>query len=98
VSHPLIIRPEAEDDLAEARDWYDAQRDGLGLEFLAAVEDVFDRVRATPELYAGEYKGIRRTVTNRFPYVVYYRLLVESVEVIAVLHGSRSSRLWRGRA
>ena len=39
VSHPLVIRPEAEDDLADARDWYDAQRDGLGLEFLAAVED-----------------------------------------------------------
>ena len=25
----LVIRPEAEDDLAEALDWYDAQRDGL---------------------------------------------------------------------
>lgn len=71
---------------------------GLGLEFLAAIEDVFDRIQATPELHAGEYKGIRRTVTKRFPYVVYYRLLVESVEVLAVLHGSRSSRLWRRRA
>jgi plasmid stabilization system protein ParE len=98
VSHPLIIRPAAEDDLAEARDWYDAQQDGLGIEFLAAIEDVFDRIQATPELYAREYKGIRRTVTKRFPYVVYYRLLVESVEVLAVLHGSRSSRLWRRRA
>jgi toxin ParE1/3/4 len=71
---------------------------GLGLEFLAAIEDVFDRIQATPELYAGEYKGIRRTVTKRFPYVVYYRLLVESVEVLAVLHGSRNSSHWRRRA
>ena len=57
MSHPLIILPAAEDDLAEARDWYDAQQDGLGIEFLAAIEDVFDRIQATPELYAREYQG-----------------------------------------
>jgi plasmid stabilization system protein ParE len=57
VSHPLIIRPAAEDDLAEARDWYDAQQDGLGIEFLAAIEDVFDRIQATPELYARDTRA-----------------------------------------
>ena len=71
---------------------------GWGSSFWLLSKDVFDRIQATPELYAGEYKGIRRTVTKRFPYVVYYRLLVESVEVLAVLHGSRSSRYWRRRA
>lgn len=98
MTRPLIIRPEAEVDLAAGRDWYDSQRQGLGLEFLTAVEQVFARIRETPELHAVEFRGVRRTGTERFPYVVYYRLLIESIEVLAVLHGSRNPRRWRTRA
>ncbi|MDX1965872.1 MAG: type II toxin-antitoxin system RelE/ParE family toxin [Planctomycetaceae bacterium] len=49
MNSPLIIRPEAEQDLAEARDWYEAQRDELGDDFLAAIDPVFDQIRASPE-------------------------------------------------
>jgi plasmid stabilization system protein ParE len=84
--------------MAEGRDWYERQRDGLGAEFLTAVDEVFERIRETPELYAPEYKSVRRVGLNRFPYIVYYRLVAETVEVIAVQHGSRSSRRWRSRA
>jgi plasmid stabilization system protein ParE len=98
VSYAFVIRPEAEDDLTDARDWFEAQRDGLGLEFLDAVEDVFARIQEMPELHGVEFKGVRRAGTRRFPYVVYYRLLVQSVEVLAVLHGSRSPLHWRRRA
>jgi len=98
MTRPLTIRPEAEADLASGRDWYDSQRQGLGLEFLTAVEQVFARIRETPELHAVEFRGVRRTGTERFPYVVYYRLLIESIEVLAVLHGSRDPRRWRSRA
>ena len=98
MTHPLIIRPEAEQDLSDGRDWYESQSSGLGAEFLTAVDDMFDRIRATPELYAPEYKTVRRAGLGRFPYVVYYRIAGASVEVIAVQHGSRSPRVWRSRA
>jgi plasmid stabilization system protein ParE len=98
MSHPLIVRPEAEEDLVEGRDWYEGQREGFGAEFLTAVEEVFNRIRETPELYATEYKSVRRTRMDRFPYIVYYRLVGDTVEVIAVQHGSRSPRRWRSRA
>jgi toxin ParE1/3/4 len=98
MTHPLIIRPEAEQDMGDGRDWYEGQREGLGVEFLTAVEEVFDRIRDTPELYAPEYKAIRRVGLDRFPYIVYYRFGGEAVEVIAVQHGSRNPRKWRSRA
>ena len=60
MSHPLIIRPEAEQDMAEGRDWYNGQQEGLGPEFLTAIDDVFERIRETPELYAAEYRAVRR--------------------------------------
>jgi toxin ParE1/3/4 len=98
MSVPLIVRPEAEQDMAEARDWYEAQRVGLGDEFLTAVDDVFARIRTFPELYAVEYRGVRRAGTRRFPYVVYYRIIADGLEVLAVLHGRRHPRTWRSRA
>jgi plasmid stabilization system protein ParE len=97
MSHPLIILPEAEQDLAEGRAWYEGQRAGLGVEFLTAVDEVFDRIRENPELYAAQYKSVRRSGLNRFPYVVYYRIANDRAEVIAVQHGSRSPRRWRSR-
>ena len=84
--------------MAEGRNWYEGQREGLGTEFLTAVDQVFDRLRETPELYAPEYKAGRRAGLDRLPYVVYYRLVGDTVEVLAVQHGSRNPRRWRSRA
>jgi plasmid stabilization system protein ParE len=98
MSYTLIVRPEAEQDMADGRDWYDRQRAGLGGEFLTAVEDVFDRIAQMPELYAAEYREVRRARLRRFPYIVYYRIHGDTVQVLAVLHASRNPRDWRSRA
>lgn len=42
MNRPLIVNPEAETDLADARAWYDGQRAGLGETFLTRVEEVFN--------------------------------------------------------
>jgi toxin ParE1/3/4 len=94
----LVVRPEAQTDLLEARDWYNRQREGLGQEFVDSVEELFGRIRADPEFYAQTIKNIRRGKLRRFPYVVYYRALDDRTEVLAVLHGSRDARVWQRRA
>ena len=38
----MIIRLEAEADLANARDWYERQRGGLGAAFLLCVEECWN--------------------------------------------------------
>ncbi len=95
MTHRLLIGPEAEQDMVEGRDWYEGQRDGLGAEFLKAIDDVFNRICATPQLVPTGYRSIRRVPLTRFPYVVYYRVLVDLVEVVAVLHGSRDPSGWQ---
>lgn len=35
---PLVVLPEAEEELAEAMRWYERRQSGLGLEFVGAVE------------------------------------------------------------
>ena len=48
MSNQLVILPEAEQDLAEAYDWYEGRRAGLGDEFLTCVEACFQAIRRAP--------------------------------------------------
>lgn len=94
----MIIRPEAEADLVNARDWYERQRKGLGAAFLLCVEEVFERVDRMPEMYAAVYHDVRRALTRRFPYAVYYRIADHEVVVLGILHTHRDPREWQSRA
>ncbi len=97
MSLPLVFRPEAEQDLISARDWYDRQRAGLGDEFTAQFADLLLRLAEMPNLFPLIWLDVRVCQLHRFPYVVYYRVLSDCIEVIGVLHGSRDSDAWRSR-
>jgi plasmid stabilization system protein ParE len=81
-----------------ARDWYERQRAGLGDAFTDAVDDFLVRIGAMPELYGVVLRDVRRGKLRRFPYLVYYRVLSDRIEVIAVLHSGRHPRVWQSRA
>lgn len=97
MSVPLVVNPLAEADLAEAREWYEAQRPGLGDELLENVEEVFDRLRRFPALYARMFQDVRVALIRRFPYAVAYRLVNDQITVVAVYHTRRDPRSWQGR-
>lgn len=94
---PPLFRPAAAADLEEASLWYEAQRLGLGREFLDAAEDATKRAMAAPKGYALVYKDRRRVLLARFPYSLVYRLIDEQVVVVAVVHAKRNPRVWRPR-
>jgi plasmid stabilization system protein ParE len=98
MSLPVVVRPEAQQDLTDAEAWYERQRSGLGQDFLAEVSVQFDDIAAQPQLYAVAWKNVRACRLRRFPYVVYYRAWDDRVEVLAVLHGSRDPAVWQSRA
>ena len=97
MSLPIVWRPEAETDLLAARDWYEWQRSGLGEEFADAVETILVRIEAMPEMYAIVLQSVRRGKLRMFPYLIYYRVLSNAIEVLALLHCSRDPALWQNR-
>jgi hypothetical protein len=54
------LRPEAELDLAEAAEWYEEQRPGLGQEFLDEVLATFSTIAERPSMFAIVYRSTRR--------------------------------------
>lgn len=48
MSCSLVLRRLAQREFDEAADWYDAQRPGLGTEFIEEVNRVFQNLRGSP--------------------------------------------------
>lgn len=102
MAKPVRVDTEARREIREAAGWYEARRDGLGVEFLGAVDDAIGRAaRLGPECRTAfgvppEF-GVRRVLVKRFPYVVYFAELPASVRIIAVGHERRQPGFWRGR-
>ena len=94
---PVLLRRAAELDLVAIEDWYEAQRQGLGAEFRDAVDAVIARVANNPLIYPERYRGARRVLLRRFPYVLWYRSYDIFVVILACIHGKRDPRSIRAR-
>jgi plasmid stabilization system protein ParE len=97
VSLPVILRHEAEVDVQEARDQLEAVRVGLGTQVLARVREVLTRIEKMPELYGKVWQDVRAARLKQFRYIVYFIVLADRVEVLAVLHGARDPSSWQSR-
>lgn len=97
MSLPVVYLPQAQEDVDEAHAWYEQRLAGLGDQFLEALRDVVDQIRAHPELYGVFYQEVRAAPMRQFPYVVYYRPEVDRIVILALQHGRRSAKVWQGR-
>lgn len=97
MSLPIVFRNEALSDLLAARDWYDKQRDGLGDQFVGDFERFVEKIHANPDKCETVLPKTRRGKFRRFPYVLYYRVFADRLEVLGVFHGSRDPKLWQER-
>jgi plasmid stabilization system protein ParE len=92
VSFPVILRDEAEVDMAEAALWYERRSLGLGAEFVRSVDACLALVSRQPTLFPVIHREARMALPRRFPYLIIYRVFPDFISVIAVIHGKRHPR------
>ena len=98
MKYKVEFRKEAQLDILETIIWYEKRRIGLGDEFFIALENVKHFIEQNPHHFEDKYKGIRKAITKRFPFIIYYRIESKNrILVFAVLHMKRSSKLWEER-
>jgi plasmid stabilization system protein ParE len=92
----LIIRREAEADIREAIQWYEEKQFGLGWQFAQEVGTAIGRALANPRAYRlmRHQPQVRRILTHRFPYRVFYLVRKDALVVFAVIHGKRRETSW----
>ena len=92
----------AQTELEEAAVWYEEQRPGLGLEFIAEIDRVLTRIAhqeafATAPIATVDAGVVRREFVERFPYVVVFVETDERRRVIMIRRGSSTPARWQGR-
>ena len=95
----LIIRPEAEADLGKAAVWYDSREPGLGLDLMSEVHSAIARALKSPQSFMRLRRSpeVRRVLTRRFPYRIFFIVRPDALVVFAVLHAARHDRVWKRR-
>ena len=87
----------ADADIEAAFEWYESEQLGLGLEFLDEVRAAYTRILDGPFKYQELRIGIRRAITRRFPYAIYFSVEDDLILVIAVLDTARDPAQWQFR-
>jgi|HubBroStandDraft_6_1064221.scaffolds.fasta_scaffold65452_3 toxin ParE1/3/4 len=95
----MIVELEAREELLAAAEWYDDQRDGLGDEFLSAVDAVLIQVATSPTAFPRDPfdDRARRALLSRFPYAVVFIQHEGNVRIVAFSHAKRLPGYWRNR-
>lgn len=97
MKYPIEYHPEVENDLRDALDYYNLQREGLGDEFLLAVEATINYIQRQPLHFQKLNRNTRKANIHRFPFAVYYIFFQDKVLISSIIHSKRSPSVWKKR-
>lgn len=95
---PLIVSREAQDDIAEAVEWFHDISPSLSTRFELELERIYSSIREHPQMYPAVYRKFRRALMQRFPYAIFYVVETFAVLIVGVIHQARDERTWKRRA
>jgi plasmid stabilization system protein ParE len=91
------FHPEAETELNEAVDYYDACQEGLGLEFAREINATIANICQFPLAWTPLSQDTRRWLLRRFPYGVDYQSKGGEIIIMAIMQLNRKPDYWRKR-
>lgn len=96
-SYRVENKPIVDSDVVAAFDWYEGEETGLGYKFLDELRETYYRIQDGPLKYQVLRSGVRRALTRRFPFGVYFSIEGEVIVVLAVLHAAQDPAVWQRR-
>jgi hypothetical protein len=93
----IEFHPEAYQEMLESARFYEERSQGLGADFLAAVEETTYRIQELPEAGAIERGGLRKRLVSGFPFSILYEPLQDNIFIVAVMHQHRRPGYWKKR-
>ncbi|MGZ8184532.1 MAG: type II toxin-antitoxin system RelE/ParE family toxin [Methylobacter sp.] len=87
----------AEKELDEGIEYYNAQRSGLGFEFLDQVQSAVSRIKQYPDAWQQLSRRTRRCLIKQFPYGIIYQIRANEILIVAIPHLHRKPDYWANR-
>lgn len=64
---------------------------------MRSIDEALSRIVASPNMYPNVYATLRRVVVRRFPFAIFYEVVADEIQVIAVFHSRRDPERWKSR-
>ena len=93
----IIFLPIAQQELNQAIKFYEQQLDGLGILFYKEISEAIDFIRMYPEGYQLITKHTHKCTLRRFPYLVLYGIIDNTIVISAIAHQHRHPRSYLHR-
>lgn len=86
MSYIVIFKEEANNDVFDARSWYESRRVGLGDELLDEIEEYVKILEQEPHIFQERSHNWRYCPLKRFPYLIVFEIDQQEVVVYAVFN------------
>jgi plasmid stabilization system protein ParE len=93
----VIFHAEAHEEMIESARFFEGRSEGLGSDFLTAVEATTRRIEQFPEAGTIVRLNLRKRLVSGFPYTVLYELQPDRIFIAAVMNQHRRPGFWRKR-
>ena len=97
MSFRLDVRDLASTEFIEGYFWYESSAKGLGEEFHDEVQEHFTFLRERPYGLAKWRDIYKKSNLNRFPYIIVFRVVKNTVAIFSVFHDKRDPKGWGQR-
>jgi hypothetical protein len=100
LTEQVELDPEAREEYLAAQDRYEAQRPGLGEDYLTAVIETIRRLQPAeqhPIARVVDGHPVRQAHVRRFPYRVVFLETSDTIRILPVAHVRRRPGYWSGR-
>jgi toxin ParE1/3/4 len=91
------FHPEALEEYLGAVSYYADISPRLGESLIKSFESAIEQILTHPKAWRIVEENVRRYVTLRFPFGIYYCIEDDRIMIYAVMHMSRDPRYWKGR-
>jgi len=88
---------DAAEELFDAIAHYEAERPGLGGEFLDEIDAGLATIKEAPTRWPAIEQEVRHYRLHRFPYHIIYQIKYEAISIVAIAHLHRKPGYWRDR-
>ncbi len=92
----IEVSESAQFDLEEAYLYYEFQREGLGDDMHLCFEEAVAILKRNP-FFEIRLDDIRSYQIRRFPYLIFYRIIGNTIKIESFFFGKRDPSIWQER-
>lgn len=95
---PILILPQAKNDIGLSALRFDNARPGLSQEFIRQINTTLHHIQDFPQSCQKFRGDCRRAILHRFKHAIVYRYLADRIEIVAIMDDRRDPAALLGRA